>query len=77
MSIFRRVRSLLDPQQHTSLNIDFNLVTLPHDVVNSDLQTAQEWQQFLNECNDPGSLIECSYIIYITACSTTKFLPDL
>jgi hypothetical protein len=55
MSFFRSVR-LLDPQQHASLNTDCNLLTLPH-VGNSDLQTAQEWQKFLNQCNDPGAAI--------------------
>lgn len=55
MSFFRSVR-LLDPQQHAALNTDFNLLTLPH-VVNSDLQTQQEWQTFLNQCNDPGAAI--------------------
>jgi hypothetical protein len=53
MEFFRSVR-LLDPQQHASLNTNFTFLKLPH-VNNGDLQSAQEWQQFLNLCTDPGA----------------------
>jgi len=60
MSFFCIIR-LLDPQQHASLNTDFNLLMLPH-VANADLQTAQEWQTLLNQCNDPGAAINTDVI---------------
>ena len=53
MDFFSSVR-LLDPHQHASLNTDISFLKLPH-VDNSDLQTAQEWQQFLKLCSDPGA----------------------
>jgi len=31
-------------------------------VVNADLQTAQEWQQSLSQCNDPGAAINTDVI---------------